>query len=187
MIFSLSSSIPTRLIQQQRGNVRAQKVLNKTSSAQFATQPLVKPVPVFDLCAPSSNDVPVLLLNQPTILVTALQLCASMHNSICCAMVLSFSNLVTKVDTENATYHCFLLRKHLHTCSSAKNKFTDQIYFTNGSKVFFFQDEVGPFHLIHTKLCQRSTFLSLNAFPFSFLRFSVVSLMMIKIINKVSL
>lgn len=91
-----------------------------------------------DLCALSSNDIPILLLNQPTTLVTALQLCASVHNFICCAIVLSFYNPVTKVDTENTTYHCFLLRKHLHTCSSAKNKFTDQIYFTNGSKVVFF-------------------------------------------------
>lgn len=119
-----------------------------------------------DLCALSSNDIPILLLNQPTTLVTALQLCASVHNFICCAMVLSFYNPVTKVDTENTTYHCFLLRKHLHTCSSAKNKFTDQIYFTNGSKVVFFQDEFVPFYLIHTKFCQKSTFLSLNAFPF---------------------
>jgi len=94
-------------------------------------------------------------------------------------MVLSFSNPVTKVDTENTTYHCFLLRKHLHTCSSAKNKFTDKIYFTNGKKVIFFQDQFVPFYLIHTKFCQKSTFLSLNAFPFlekRFLRFSVVSL-----------
>lgn len=119
-----------------------------------------------DLCALSSNDIPILLLDQPTTLVTALQLCASVHNSICCAIVLSFYNPVTKVDTENTTYHCFLLRKHLHTCSSAKNKFTDQIYFTNGSEVVFFQDEFVPFYLIHTKFCQKSTFLSLNAFPF---------------------
>ena len=121
---------------------------------------------LFDLCALSLNDIPILLLNQPTTLVTALQLCASVHNFICGAIVLSFYNPVTKVDTENTTYHCFLLRKHLHTCSSAKNKFTDQIYFTNGSKVVFFQDEFVPFYLIHTKFCQKSTFLSLNAFPF---------------------
>ena len=41
---------------------RAWKGLNSTSDAQFTAQPLVKHL--FDLRAPSSTDVPVLLLNQ---------------------------------------------------------------------------------------------------------------------------
>ena len=43
--------------------VSAQKGRNSTSGAQFAALPLVNQL--FDLCAPSSTDAPVLLLNQP--------------------------------------------------------------------------------------------------------------------------
>ena len=48
----------------------AQKGLKTTSGAKFAALPLVKPwsSQLFDLRAPSSTDVPVLLLNQPIII-----------------------------------------------------------------------------------------------------------------------
>ena len=112
------------------------KGLSSTSSAQFASQPLVKPVvwfvrTVIEWHSHSIAKSAYYLSDSPAIMCIC-------HNFICCAIVSSFYNPVTKVDTENTTYHCFLLRKHLHTCSSAKNKFTDQIYFTNGSKVIFF-------------------------------------------------
>ena len=58
------------LIQQQNGNViwrrqSARKGLNSTSGAQFAAQPLVKPVVWFARAV--VNCVPVLLLNQPIV------------------------------------------------------------------------------------------------------------------------
>ena len=46
------------------GKKSARKALNTTSGAQFAALPLVKPV--VSLRAPSSTDVLVLLLNQPS-------------------------------------------------------------------------------------------------------------------------
>ena len=119
------------------------KGLSSTSSAQFASQPLVKPVvwfvrTVIEWHSHSIAKSAYYLSDSPVIMCIC-------HNFICCAIASSFYNPVTKVDTENTTYHCFLLRKHLHTCSSAKNKFTDQIYFTNGSKVVFFSRWVCSF------------------------------------------
>ena len=70
--------LSNRLIWQQDGNVirrreSARKGLNSTFGAQFSALPLVKPV--FDLRPPSSNDVPVLLLNQPNFSLTRDAVC----------------------------------------------------------------------------------------------------------------
>ena len=57
----------------------ARKGLNSTSGAQFAALPLVKPV--LDLRAPSSTDVPVLLLNQPNFSLTRVAVCVLKINT----------------------------------------------------------------------------------------------------------